>query len=271
MRPSDYFEDDDDILDFDLLEQLRARPVAEYTDVEAALALSELLSQEFLLFGTSGGQHITDAGSREGMRTLVALTKRLKVEWKPDFRDFPSFRAYWLGHDGYGSWRARQVMVSELFEPLREQLEAIEDEALSDELVTPVSPRGRTGWANVDVEVDELRRHFHHADTPQDYRNIGNDLVAVLEALSAAAYDPARHLYADEAEPPVAKTKQRLMRVVEHEMGEVGSDELTKLGRATVEAAQAVKHNLDGTRMRAGIAADAVIQLVNMVRRLRPD
>ena len=52
---------------------------------------------------------------------------------------------------------------------------------------------------------------------------------------------------------------------------EVGSDELTKLGRATVEAAQAVKHNLDGTRLRAGIAADAVIQLVNMVRRLRPD
>lgn len=54
-------------------------------------------------------------------------------------------------------------------------------------------------------------------------------------------------------------------------MGDVGSDGLLKLGRATVEAAQAVKHNLDGTRLRAGLAADAVIQLVNMVRRLRPE
>lgn len=272
MRPHDYFlDEDDEVLDVDLLEQLRARPVPAYTDVEASLALAELLAQEFLLYGTGGGQHIDDLGAREGMRTLVALTKRLKVDWKPEFRDFASFHGYWMAHDGHGSWGARRTMVSDLFGPLRERLEAIEDEALGDELVTPVSPRGRTGWEAVDTEVAELRRHFHSASTPQDYRNIGNDLVAVLEALSAVAYDPARHLYADEAEPPVAKTKQRLMRVVEHEMGEVGSDELTKLGRATVEAAQAVKHNFDGTRLRAGIAADAVIQLVNMVRRLRPD
>ena len=261
----------DDVLDFDLLEQLRARPVAAYTDVEAAIALAELLAQEFLLYGTNGEHHITDQGSRAAMRTLTALTKRLKVEWKPDFLDFPSFRAYWGAHNGYRSWQARREMVSELFGPLRESLETIEDEALRDELVMPVSPRGRTGWAAVDVEVDELRRHFHHADTPQDYRNIGNDLVAVLEALSAAAYNPEIHLYPGEVEPPVVKTKIRLARVVEHELAAVGSDELTKLGRATIEAAQSVKHNLDGTRTRAGIAADAVIQLVNMVRRLRPD
>lgn len=272
MRPHDYFVDEDDeYLDFDLLEQLRVRPVSDYTDVEAALALAELLQQEFLLFGTNGKQAITDAGSREGMRTLTALTKRLNVEWKPDFRDFPSFHAYWIAHDGYRNWSARRRMVSDLFSPLRERLEDIEDNALRDELVTPVSRRGRTGWQSVDTEVAELRRHFHNAATPQDYRNIGNDLVAVLEALSAVAYDPARHLYSGEVEPPLDKTKNRLSRVMEHELAAVGSDELTKLGRATIEAAQAVKHNLDGTRMRAGIAADAVIQLVNMVRRLRPD
>jgi hypothetical protein len=263
-------DEDDEALDFDLLEQLRLKPVAEYTDVEAALALAELMQQEFLLYGTSGGQALTDAGSREGMRTLTALTKRLKVDWKPDFRDFPSFHAYWMAHNGYRNWNARREIVSNLFSPLRERLEDIEDNALRDELVTPVSPRGRTGWQSVDTEVTELRRHFHHAETPQDYRNIGNDLVAVLEALSAVAYEPARHLYPGEVEPPVDKTKNRLSRVLEHELAAVGSDELTKLGRATIEAAQAVKHNLDGTRMRAGVAADAVIQLVNIVKRLRP-
>ncbi len=271
LRPSDYFEDEDDVLDFDLLERLRVRPLAEYTDVEAALALAELLQQEFLLYGTSSDHHITDAGSREGMRTLTTLTKRLNVEWKPDFRDFPSFRAYWTAHNGYRSWAARREMVSDLFSPLRGLLEDIEDETLREDLVTPVSPRGRTGWQSVDTEVAELRRHLHNAETPQDYRNIGNDLVAVLEALSATAYDPVRHLYPGEVEPPVDKTKNRLSRVIEHECAAIGSDELTKLGRAAIEAAQAVKHNLDGTRMRAGIAADAVIQLVNMVRRLRPD
>lgn len=271
MRPSDYFQDDNDVLDFDLLERLRVRPIAEYTDVEAALALADLLRQEFTLYGTSSDHHITDAGSREGMRTLTMLAKRLSVDWKPDFRDFPSFQAYWVAHDGYGSWAARRRMVSDLFSPLRERLKAIEDDTLRDELVTPVSPGGRTGWESVDTEVAELRRQFHNAATPQDYRNIGNDLVAVLDALSAVAYDPARHLYEGEVEPPVEKTKNRLSRVMEHELAAIGSDELTKLGRATIEAAQAVKHNLDGTRMRAGIAADAVIQLVNMVRRLSLD
>jgi hypothetical protein len=49
LRPHDYFVDEDDeYLDFDLLERLRLRPVAEYTDVEAALALAELMQQEFL-------------------------------------------------------------------------------------------------------------------------------------------------------------------------------------------------------------------------------
>ena len=131
MRPHDYFVDEDgDVLDFDLLERLRLRPVAEYTNVEAALALAELLHQEFLLYGTSGDQHITDAGSREGMRTLTALAKRLGVEWKPAFRDFPSFYAYWMAHNGYGSWAARREMVSNLFSPFRERLENIEDESL---------------------------------------------------------------------------------------------------------------------------------------------
>lgn len=201
MRPHDYFTKEDDVLDFELLARLRARPVAKYSDVEAALALAELMSQEFMLYGTNSQHHITDAGSREGMRTLVALTKRLKVDWTPDFIDFPAFYSYWRANGGYRNWQARRDMVTAVFEPLRHRLEAIEDDTLRDELVTPVSPRGKTGWADVDTEVAELRRHFHSATTPQDYRNIGNDLVAVLEATSAAAYDPTRHLHVGETEP----------------------------------------------------------------------
>ena len=115
----------------------------------------------------------------------------------------------------------------------------------------------------------ELRRHFHNARTPQDYRNIGNDVVAVLEALSAAAYDPARHLFPGESEPPLAQTKNRLTRIVEVDSEPEGSDELARLARATVEMAQAVKHNAAGSRNRAGVAADAVIQLANIIRRIQ--
>lgn len=259
-----------DTLDIDLVRRLRSGPVAEYTDVEAAIALAQLLREQFTIYGTSGGPDLTDDNSREAMRTLAALTKRLGVPWKPEWRDLDSFRAYWGTHGGYGSWAVRRTMVSELFDPLIGALEEREDATLRDELVTPVSSRGRTGWAQVDVEIAELRRHFHAAQSPQDYRNMGNDLVTVLEALSEAAYDRDRHLLKGETEPPVAQTKNRLTRIIEVDGAREGSDELVKLAKATIELAQAVKHNPSGSRTRAGIAADAVIQLVNMVRRLQP-
>jgi hypothetical protein len=78
LRPSDFF-DQDDALDFALLKRLRLAAVPDHTDVEAAIALTGLLEEEFMLRGTSGEVHLTDAGSREGMRTLLAVVKRLKV------------------------------------------------------------------------------------------------------------------------------------------------------------------------------------------------
>jgi hypothetical protein len=134
-----------------------------------------------------------------------------------------------------------------------------------------LSPSGRTGWIAVDDEIAELRRHFHTARTPQDYRNLGNDVVTVLEALSAAAYHPMHHLFDGESEPPVAQTKNRLRRVVEVGAGTEASDELTRLATSTVDLAQAVKHNPNGSRIRAAIAASAVIQLAYIVRRLEDD
>ena len=79
----------------------------------------------------------------------------------------------------------------------------------------PVSPHARTGWARVDAEITELRRHFRSATTEQDYRSVGNDCVAVTEALSRQVYDHAVHGKAGEGEPPVDKTKNRIGRFVE--------------------------------------------------------
>jgi len=257
------------ILRFDLLTQLRQGPIAGHSDVEAGLALTQLARREFTARGTDNGQIITDHGSRELLRTLSAVAQRLGInEYNPPFSDFPSFRSYWLQNDGSGSWQARRDIVGRVFDPLQARLEALEDVALSGELASPVTPAHNMGWPVVDAEVQELRRHFHAASTAQDYRNIGNDCVAVLEALSATVYDRARHLRDGESEPPVANTKQRLERYADDALPGAGIAELRGLVKKTIEFAQAVKHNADGTRVRAGIAADAVIQLANILRRL---
>lgn len=127
----------------------------------------------------------------------------------------------------------------------------------------------REGWPRVDQEISELRRHFESASTAQDYSNVGNDCVSTLEALSATAYDRDRHGREGEAELKVAKTRDRLDRFVETELTGPGNAELRRLARATIEAAQPVKHRRETTtRTDAGIAADSVILLANMLRRI---
>lgn len=69
--------------------------------------------------------------------------------------------------------------------------------------------------------------------------------------------------------PKVAETKNRLTRVVEVDSKTPGGAELRRHARSTIELAQAVKHNPSGTRTQAGIAADAVIQLAHMIRRIQ--
>ena len=142
---------------------------------------------------------------------------------------------------------------------------------MSSTLAEPVSPRGRTGWARIDEEIAELRRHFQSAQTPQDYRNVGNDCVIVTEALSRLVYEPARHLREGETEPPISNTKNRLERYVDDAAQGSENAALRKLAKATIEMAQAVKHRTTPTRREAGIAADAVILLANLLRRLSDD
>jgi hypothetical protein len=168
----------------------------------------------------------------------------------------------------YGSWQARRDLLSKLFDPLHDQLADMELATLESPLVDPISPHARTGWSAVDTEISELRRHFSSARTPQDYRAVGLDCVAVTEALSAQVYDPRRHLRTGEEEPPVAKTKQRIERFIEDSAPGPDNAALRKLARAALEYAQQVKHSDTPTRREAGIAADAVIQLANILRRL---
>lgn len=89
-----------------------------------------------------------------------------------------------------------------------------------------------------------------------------------MEALSRTLYDPTRHLREGETEPPVDKTHLRLGRYVEDSLA--GPDHAEIRGVATKVAALAhkIKHRRAVTRRDAGIAADSVILLANILRRV---
>ena len=255
----------------ELLGELRRHPLAEQTDVEVGVGLARLVHDELQAYGTGGGQVMDDEQVGLAIQALQAVTRRLGIDdLNVPFRDFTSFRSWWIrrGASGGGGWQARRDLLSEVFDSLHDRLAHMELAALESSLADPISPHPRTGWSAVDTEIGELRRHFNSARTPQDYRNVGNDCVAVTEMLSAQVYDPKWHLRGGEEEPPVAKTKLRIERFIDDAAPGSDNAALRKLARAAIEYAQHVKHSETPTRTEAGVAADAVILLANILRRL---
>ncbi len=281
MRPDDLYVENEarDVfgqatrsINADLLTRLRRSPPSDREEVEVAVPLAHLIHNDLEKYGTGGGQEMTEQQMGEALLALRAVVHRLGiVSFDVPFRDFTTFRSWWTRNDGHGSWQARRDLLAGIFEPLHDQLARIEQQVLTSSLVEPISPHARTGWSGVDTEISELRRHFLNARTAQDYRNVGLDCVSVTEALSRQVYHPARHLREGEEEPSVANTKQRLGRFVEDAAPGSSNDALRKLARSAIEFAQHVKHSATPTRREAGIAADAVIQLANLLRRLDED
>jgi hypothetical protein len=281
MRPDDFFINDDveglfgqhtRRLRMDLLDQVRRSHLQNREDIEVAVPLARLIHDELERYGTGGGQELTEQQMREALLTLRAVVDRMGVSgYDAPFRDFSTFRSWWIREGARGSWQARRDLLSNVFEPLHEQLAVIEQRALTSSLVQPISPSSRIGWPAVDIEISELRRHFMNARTAQDYRNVGHDCVSVIEALSQQVFDPVRHTRAGEEVPPAANTKQRLDRFVEDASSGADNAALRKLARSVIEFSQHVKHSATPTRREAGIAADAVIQLANLLRRLEEE
>ncbi|WP_052207227.1 hypothetical protein [Sinomonas humi] len=278
MREIDFFieSDTDDPfdrgqihLDEDLIRRVHAGDSAGMTDIEVAVPLARLVHDEYLSRATDENMRINVAQSRAVMSALRNVLERLGVPFSPPFRDFDDFYRYWRreGATGSGSWAVRRQMLADLFDPVHDRLADLEAGAVASELAQPITSHTRTGWTLVDEEITELRRHFQTAQTPQDYRNIGNDCVIVLERLSAVAYVANRHLKPGETEPSIAQTKNRLERVAEVDLVGPSNAELRKLVKAAIEQAQAVKHRTPD-RLQAGIAADSVILLANILRRI---
>ena len=258
-------------LNENLIRQVHEGAEGAPDDLEAAVALARLVHDEFKDRGTNGNPHISVEESRTVMLALCAVLKRLDIQFNPPFVDFNRFHTYWKENGGSNKWEARRKMLSDLFDPVHSRLADMEAGVATYELAQPVSPRKRTGWDRVDEEIAELRRQFHDADTPAGYSAVGNASVRVLEAISEAAYAPERHLREGETEPPVSKTKNRFDRIIEIELAGHDSEKMRSLFKSAVGAAHSVKHSTTPTRREAGIAADSVILLAHIMRRLRED
>lgn len=258
------------ILNVELLGELRTRPPELNDDVESALALIRISYEEFLAYGTNGTTQMTDAGSREALRTLRKLLEKVGYsDFSLPFSDFSGFRSHWYVNGAQGSWQARRDILRPLFEPPLVFLEDLQDAMLSKvngNTLLPIPHDFNETWVKVDEEIQALKRNFAAARSSQEFRNVGNDCVAVLIRLGTLVYTHEIHAcYGDEL-PPTDASKLRLDRYVEQKLSGPTNASLRSLSKKIIEVSQATKHDLDGSKLRTAIATDAVIMLANLLR-----
>lgn len=251
--------------------QLAEGPIQGDDALETALSLTRVVQSEYQLYGTDGKQTLSNADSRLALSTLRVVLQRQGIEFKPPWRDFPTFRAYWNDNDAWGNWQARREILEALFRPVRTKLEEAEEQGASAELVTSVSPRRETGWPDVDDHIEQLRLRFRTAKTSVDYKDVGNRCVGVLESLSAVVFEPAVHCPPDQEVPPVDRTDIRIGAYIDQRLGGKSNEELRGLVKKTSALSHKMKHSPRADRIATGIAADAVILLANILRRLRDE
>jgi hypothetical protein len=157
-----------------LIDGLRTSPARDIDDLDAAIAMAELLYAEYMAYGTGGGQRLTDAQAVLTQRTLRAVLARLGLRLEVPWRDFESFRSYWLANGGHGSWAARRQMVGTAFDPLLAQMYKKKDEPHPSSVAAPALD----ALGDASAIQDHLRRLALSVDSdPRLAVSVAKDLV----------------------------------------------------------------------------------------------
>lgn len=265
--PSAYAAASKPKLNTGLLEAIRTGKYSKASDLSVASELSKFVWEEYEKYGTKGGT-LSESEIVLAQKTLVSVLDRLQIQINIPWRDFQSFRSYWIRNGAQGSWQARRDILSNLFEPIQKELDWRERQSVQASLVTAISPHATLGWDAADTKISALRRRFADARTPEDYSDVGNRAVSALEELANQVYDPKKHVREGEEPLPYGKTKERFDRYIEEKLPGPSNAALRKVARGTVELSQALKHGSVTTRTNAGLVGDSVIFLANMLRRL---
>ena len=91
MLPADFFVTDVDSSGFggtqlrekfctEAMQELRRAELSQYTDLEAAAALLDLVHDELTAFGTAGGERLSDADLALALTALRAVLRRVGID-----------------------------------------------------------------------------------------------------------------------------------------------------------------------------------------------
>lgn len=261
-------------LNFDLMQQIIEADSRRPSDIEALDAVVRLLRREIENYNLRYWSHLSDLGLETVNKAYRMLCARIGVEsQRLPFRDWTEYerwrrRENWVYLKQIEANYTEDIFWDEFFGHLENHVQDTLEASWTQDLLRAISPHQETGWAAVDDEIAELRRKFSIARTASDHSAIGFQCVRVLEQLAAASYVQGVHGRFASGEPAKGDTKKRFEAIIKAHASGSENEVLRKIARDAVALSQEVKHRHTPSREDAGIAADAVIFLTNVIRRL---
>lgn len=221
--------------------------------------LKEIEAQRSLMIAVAtGGPRIQDVNRQyTDRRNLIAEELRRRNLKDPNpHGDLWSWYGRWSSGD-LGSWASRRVHLSEMYQPLIDQIRSSID--------GPRAFEEPTGWSRVDRGVYEIRRRLEQAEVEEHFQAVGLLCREVLISLAQVVFDPQRHQTEDGVQPSEADGKRMLDAYIAAELSGGPNEGVRRHAKAALSLANDLQHHRTATYRQAALCAEATASVVNLM------
>ncbi len=218
--------------------------------------------KDLMVAVATGGPPIRDRNTeyQRRRREIRAELRERGLEDPNPHRDLWAWYGRWSTE--LGTYAARRQYVSDLYGPLLDALDDLEERTLGTDLQLP-----ETGWGRVDHQLAQLRERYATAESVEDFQAVGLVCRDLLRSLADATFEDAFVPEGRETPGP-ADAVARLEYVIDAYAPGAANREVRKTVKSHLDLANAVQHDRDATLLDATIIAEASMTTANLIRAL---
>jgi hypothetical protein len=223
------------------------------TDQELATAIDGL--RNTMVAVATGGPRIKDADDKF-QHTHRAVAKALKDR---GINNPLPYASLW---DWYGRWssgdlptyQSRRTFVSELFEPLEQQVR-------TGQIARPEP----TGWPRVDRTVGEMRERLASSTSEEQFQAIGVLCREALISVAQAVYVAERHPSKDGVTPSDTDAKRMLDAFFAVELSGDSNEVARRHARSALDLSVGLQHKRTALFRDAALCVEATTAVINII------
>jgi hypothetical protein len=222
--------------------------------------ISSIEEQKSLMVAVATGQHRIQEVNEQYKKRRSEIAKTLQAKGIKDpnrFIDLWSWYNRWKSGD-LPSYQSRRQFVSELYEPLLQQLQS----GGSSTLTMFNEP---TGWARVDRCVTQIREQLERASNEEQYQIVGTLCREALISLAQAVFDASRHPTVDGVQASPTDFKRMMEAYFTVELAGESMKCSRQHAKAAFDLANELQHKRTANFRHAALCAEATTAVVNLV------